>query len=377
MWTLFSLGMAALVIYRVILPLKSGKGVKIALSALTILVALKFQILRLFGGPHFFAPALPRSVLLGTAAIYAMLFLFFLYLLALTIVLLIPEFFLRRKNHRRLPDKYLKIRNALHLLILIFASVAALVGVWRGTLPPQVKEIAIHSRLYPVECPPMRIAVLTDLHIDAATPETLLPEIVRRTNALNPDVIVLLGDLADGKVDELGDKLRPLGRLRAAWGVYAVTGNHEYFYNWPEWQSFLDELGISVLENARTQMPNGVWLAGVPDPETERFGFPAPSLDFTVGSLPQGDCIVLLNHRPKTARRAAALGAALQLSGHTHGGMVFGLDILVALLNGGFVSGSYQVGDMTLYVSNGTTIWKGFPIRFGCDSEISCIDFQP
>ncbi len=377
MWTLFSLGMAALIIYRVILPLSTGKAGKIILAVLTIIVALKFQILRLFGGPHFFAPALPRSILLATATIYAVLFLFFLYLAAVTVGLLIPEFFLRRKNHHHLPDRYLKIRNILHLLILIFAFIASVVGVWRGTLPPQVKKIAIHSNLYPAECPPMRIAVLTDLHIDAATPETLLPEIVRRTNALHPDVIVLLGDLADGKVSELGDRLRPLSQLRAAWGVYAVTGNHEYFYNWSEWRELLEKLGITIFENARTQMPNGVWLAGVPDTEAARFGFPPPSLDFTVGSLPQGDCIVLLCHRPKPAPRAAELGAALQLSGHTHGGMVFGLDMLVSLLNGGFVSGSYQLGDLTLYVSNGTTIWKGFPIRFGCDSEISCIDFQP
>ncbi len=63
--------------------------------------------------------------------------------------------------------------------------------------------------------------------------------------------------------------------------------------------------------------------------------------------------VILLDHQPRNAHLAAARGVALQLSGHTHGGMVSGLARLVALANKGFVSGSYAVRDMHLYVSNG------------------------
>jgi predicted MPP superfamily phosphohydrolase len=61
----------------------------------------------------------------------------------------------------------------------------------------------------------------------------------------------------------------------------------------------------------------------------------------------------------------------LQLSGHTHGGMVRGLDQIVRLANGGYVSGRYDVGGMQLYVSNGTGLWKGFPLRLGVPAEIT------
>ena len=61
------------------------------------------------------------------------------------------------------------------------------------------------------------------------------------------------------------------------------------------------------------------------------------------------------------------------LSGHTHGGMITGIDRLVARFNDGFVSGPYQVGSMKLYVSNGAGIWNGFPVRIGVPAEIVLI----
>jgi predicted MPP superfamily phosphohydrolase len=71
------------------------------------------------------------------------------------------------------------------------------------------------------------------------------------------------------------------------------------------------------------------------------------------------------------APRAADAGVALQLSGHTHGGMVLGLDQLVARGNNGFVSGLYEVGGMQLYVNNGTALWPGFALRLGRPSELT------
>ena len=67
----------------------------------------------------------------------------------------------------------------------------------------------------------------------------------------------------------------------------------------------------------------------------------------------------------------------LQLSGHTHGGMIKGLDKLIAKANGGFVSGLYQIGALQLYVSNGTGLWNGFPIRLGVPAEITEFVLHP
>ena len=98
-----------------------------------------------------------------------------------------------------------------------------------------------------------------------------------------------------------------------------------------------------------------------------------PDLKKTLHGIPAGDFILLLAHRPAQAKSAARSGISLQLSGHTHGGMIRGLDWVVAQFNGGFVSGLYEVNGMKLYVSNGTGIWNGFPIRLGRPAEITLI----
>ena len=104
-------------------------------------------------------------------------------------------------------------------------------------------------------------------------------------------------------------------------------------------------------------------LAGVTDRSAPAIGYPGPDLDGALAGAPTDAPIVLLDHQPANAPRAAARGVSLQLSGHTHGGMIIGLDRLVARGNNGFVSGAYQVGGMTLYVSNGTGLWAGFALR--------------
>jgi hypothetical protein len=86
--------------------------------------------------------------------------------------------------------------------------------------------------------------------------------------------------------------------------------------------------------------------------------------------------IILLDHQPRGAKRAAARGVALQLSGHTHGGMVVGVDRLAARANAGYVSGRYMVDRMILYVNNGTALWPGFALRLGRPSELTRITLR-
>src|SRR5690606_4764442 len=102
----------------------------------------------------------------------------------------------------------------------------------------------------------------------------------------------------------------------------------------------------------------------------------APDLVLALEGAPAAVPIVLLDHQPRQARAAAARGVALQLSGHTHGGMIIGLNRLVARGNAGFVSGRYELGGMTLYVSNGTGLWPGFALRLGVPSEITRITLR-
>ena len=361
---LFAFLFAALIVVRGIVPLPIGWGWKVALSLLAVLCAFKFQLTRLLGGPMFFAPELPGWFLLVSAWGYAIVF--FLFFLLLGRELLLVVLFFCKVRSPQLP-------HLLTLGMFVLSTTLATVGIWLGTRVPAVREVNLTLPSLPAEAEGMTIAVLADLHADTLTTATRIEKLVRRANDTNPDLIVILGDFVDGTVARRSQELLPLRELSAPMGVFGVPGNHEYYSGYDEWMEFLPTLGLRMLPNERMELSNGIVLAGVTDPASKRMGGELPDLAKALDGLPQGKCVILLSHQPILAKEAAEQGVALQFSGHTHGGMVWGLDRLVGRFNGGFYSGLYHIGEMLLYVSNGSSIWNGFPVRIGHNSEITLV----
>ncbi|WP_418174522.1 metallophosphoesterase [Akkermansia sp.] len=353
---IFGALLAVYVFCRAILPLRLKWGWKALLAVLLAVAAFKFHLLHLFGGPMFFSPVLPEGVLL--AADVARL----LYLLVL--------FCLRKKK----TERFRIIGNRVNLALLAFAAVLATVGMAGGTGVPRVKEETISVNHLPDGADGLTVAVLADLHVDGITRADRIRKIVERTNALNPDIVIIAGDFVDGTVPVHGDDLRPLADLKARYGVFGVPGNHEYYSGYEEWMEFLPTLGIRMLHNEHVQTGGGaVVLAGVTDPVAGIMGKEVPDIRKALAGAPEKGVRILAAHQPRLAPEAAEHGVDLQVSGHTHGGMIAGIDRLVARFNEGFVSGLYTVGGMKLYVSNGAGIWNGFPIRIGVPSEIVLI----
>jgi len=364
MW-LFALLISALIIRCAVWPMRIHCGWKIALSVLTLTAAFKFQLIHLFGGPMFFAPDLPKWVLLSSAWCYAIVFLFFFLLLTAEVLRLILRLFRQKVTGH--------LNNRINSGLLIAAILLATAGVIRGTSLPDVRKEAFSFSGLPANADGMTIAVLADLHADRIIHADRIRAIVKKTNALQPDLIVIVGDFVDGSVEQHGAELEPLRGLSAKYGVYGVPGNHEYYSGYAEWMTFLPTLGIRMLANEHAELPNGIVLVGVTDPAALRMGEIPPDIESATSGVPASRFKLLLSHQPILAQRAAESGISLQLSGHTHGGMILGIDRIVASFNGGFVSGSYQVGSMKLYVSNGTGIWNGFPVRLGRDAEITLL----
>jgi predicted MPP superfamily phosphohydrolase len=199
---------------------------------------------------------------------------------------------------------------------------------------------------------------------------------VDRTNALDADLVVITGDLSDGAPEARAADITPVGDLRARDGVIAVPGNHEYYFDYPRWMAIWRDLGLTMLENSHVQIEHRgavLALAGLTDPQAASFGQAMPDLPRAMQGVPPGMPVILLQHHPDTAREHARAGVKLQLAGHTHGGQILGPHLLTQWANAGFVSGLYQVGDMALYVSNGTGLWNGLALRLGRPSEITHI----
>lgn len=370
---IFGALLAVYVFCRAILPLRLKWGWKALLAVLLAVAAFKFHLLHLFGGPMFFSPVLPEGVLLAAAWLFSVLFLFFFLLLAADVIrllYLLVLFCLRKKK----TERFRIIGNRVNLALLAFAAVLATVGMAGGTGVPRVKEETISVNHLPDGADGLTVAVLADLHVDGITRADRIRKIVERTNALNPDIVIIAGDFVDGTVPVHGDDLRPLADLKARYGVFGVPGNHEYYSGYEEWMEFLPTLGIRMLHNEHVQTGGGaVVLAGVTDPVAGIMGKEVPDIRKALAGAPEKGVRILAAHQPRLVPEAAEHGVDLQVSGHTHGGMIAGIDRLVARFNEGFVSGLYTVGGMKLYVSNGAGIWNGFPIRIGVPSEIVLI----
>lgn len=357
------------VLLRFLVPLSLGTGATIGLGLVLLLASQQHLLIRRFRGSAF-SPELPRPLsMLANALFGTFLFLITfqvgIELLALVLYLL--------KGHYFLPPL------AVRYLLGISAVALSVLGVTQAVKVPPVKEIEVELAGLSPEFEGYRLIQLTDLHLSKLFARRWAQEVVARANAQEADLIVITGDLMDGTLEARHDDVEPLAGLRAHDGVLVIPGNHEYYYGYEGWMTKYQQLGMTRLCNSHVSITRGgsrLVVAGITDTASDRFSLPSPDLGRALSGAPQDAPVILLDHRPNTAPQAAQAGVALQLSGHTHGGMVKGLDRLVALFNNGFVSGFYRLGSMHLYVNNGTGMWNGFALRIGVPSELTVITLR-
>jgi predicted MPP superfamily phosphohydrolase len=219
------------------------------------------------------------------------------------------------------------------------------------------------------------IVQLSDLHIGMTIGRDFVQRVVDRANALAPDLLALTGDLVDGKVAALRDEAAPLAQLRARHGVYAVTGNHEYYSGVDAWIAELTGLGLRYLRNERVAIGDGAAsfdLAGVDDDGARGWRGHGEDLGRALATRDPARLCVLLAHQPRQVRRAIKYGVDLQLSGHTHGGQIWPWHYLVRMQQGGLLAGRYQLARTQLYVTRGCGYW-GPPVRVLAPLEITRI----
>lgn len=354
---------------RFVWPLSVGAGARLLLG-LVLLLAAKYHWVtsRYFG--TLASPELPQWLLIVLAWAFGVVLLLFLLVLVRDVAGVLVFLIARGSGREILSGDTL--RNVVGVLALVLAAV----GVWQAVRIPVVKTVDVTLAGLPPAFEGYRIVQLTDLHISRLLPEYWQAAVVARSNVLRPDLIVVTGDLAEGTPQQRAADVRPLKNLRAVDGVLAIPGNHEYYSDYRSWMMAYRALGLHMLENRHVTIHRdgaSLAVAGVTDRQAGSFGLPPPNLQAAMDGIPAGMPTILLDHRPGNASLNAQAGVALQLSGHTHGGQIRGPDLLVKQANNGFLSGLYQVGKMTLYVSNGAGLWNGLAIRLGRPSEITQI----
>jgi len=250
------------------------------------------------------------------------------------------------------------------------------VGVVQHARGPVVVEHEVRLAGLPEECDGTVLVALSDLHLGSLLGERWLERRIAEVAALGPDIVAVVGDLVDGNAAHVERLLPRLERLRAPLGVWAVTGNHEYYAGIERSVALMEGAGYRVLRDAWAEAAPGLVLAGVDDLTARRQLAPrgtpaAAALETALAGALEGrpaGATVLLSHTPWLAERAAALGVGAMLSGHTHGGQIWPFGHLAALQYP-YLGGDYDVAGMLLVVCRGTGSW-GPPMRLWRRGEI-------
>ncbi|MEN4920416.1 metallophosphoesterase [Achromobacter spanius] len=274
--------------------------------------------------------------------------------------------------HAELPWATLRCASAWTVAGLSLAG--SLAGLYNARRLARVVDVDVPIAGLPRDLDGFTIVQISDIHVGPTIKKRYVQAIVDAVNAQLPDMVAITGDVVDGSVEQLAAQASPLGQLRAPYGVYLVTGNHEYYSGAAPWVAEFRRMGLRVLMNEHALIhPSGLPMvvAGVTD-------YSAGSFDPQQRSNPRAALAgapadafprILLAHQPRSAAAAEPLGYTLQLSGHTHGGQFFPWGFFVRFQQP-FTAGLHRLGGMWVYTSRGTGYW-GPPKRLWAPSEIT------
>lgn len=224
------------------------------------------------------------------------------------------------------------------------------------------------------ERPPLRLVAAADIHAGGVVERRYLQRLRKRIARCRPDIVLLPGDITDGDIAcavnaGLGETL---ASIEAPLGKYAVLGNHDIYAGAEASCRLLSDAGFIVLQDQACVIDEAFVLAGRNDPRGMHFGIARAPLASISGGRPDLP-LVVADHTPQNPQEAAACGAVLQLSGHTHGGQVFPLNLLMKKMYG-ISAGLMKIGNTAVCISSGAGLWT-MPLRTVTNSEIVLCTF--
>lgn len=326
------------------------------------------------------ARAVPRS-LRSLLEVVMFTWMGFAYLLMLVCVLTLPVSAVLHFSGRS--------ESVLAVFVLGIASVLAWRSIHKVVRPEKLKyQVIPVDKQLPQAIENLTAVVLSDVHVAGLVGGGRMRRLAQTVNSLKPDLIFVTGDLVDGSVRQLGRAVMPLAHMKATYGVFYVTGNHEFYSNPKQWREFCaQKLGWRVLSNDSQQVQVGehfINIMGIEDRSWLRLANGkirednrlAQAVARVPDSARASALNVLLAHQPKDTRSTCQYPwIDVQVSGHTHGGQFWPLHFFV-YRDQTYNTGLYTIhGTRTkLYVTEGTGFW-GPPMRLGTNCEISILRF--
>ncbi len=265
---------------------------------------------------------------------------------------------------------------------LLFYSTLTGIGVVLAYGYWHARQIRLTSRVIKLpftiaeNIPVIRIVIFSDIHLGTIVRKRELERIVTLANSLAPDIILIPGDVLDENLPPQRWKamLQPLTQLRARWGVFGTTGNHEYFIDKHAAVAAIMQTGIRILEDEVVSPLPHLAIVGRKDVTGKYFGERRKPLAELIQGLPENTVLVVMDHQPVHLEEAVQAGVTLQVSGHTHDGQFWPINWINRKV--WEISYGYrQKGETHFYVTSGVGAW-GPPIRIGTHAEIVILDLK-
>ena len=319
-----------------------------------------------------FLPSIIYDIWLGIGAIWFAFFVYFiLLLLGLDIIRLFNSFF-----HFFPKYIYNNYENTKKITAIIVIALAGLI-VFLGNLNKRditIKNLNLTLPKGNGKFNELNVVMASDLHLSTIDGERLLSEIIDKINSVNPDIVLFGGDIVDDKAVILKD--RGIGesfkKLNPKFGIYSITGNHEYINGVEPSVKFMEDYDMKVLRDEYELIDSSFYLVGREDVVMKQFtGKERKTLEEIISPFNSDHPKILLDHTPVRLEQAEKNGIDLQFSGHTHHGQIWPGNIITNMiyeLSWGYL----EKGKTKYYVSSGAGTW-GPPVRTGSKSEIVSI----
>lgn len=253
-------------------------------------------------------------------------------------------------------------------IALLFSLIAIIFSVIKASSPPRIKELKLTYKSIPSSLKGFKIAHLSDVHLGLISKERWLKKVVERVNSLEPDIIVITGDLIDSEINGIEEVAKLLRGLNSKYGVFAVAGNHEIYAGIDKFYNLAERAGFKILNNEKFTINENLEILGIEDDTHRRFEKKEYNPDELFKKINPEKFTIFLSHKPKHFKSAVSAGVDLQLSGHTHAGQIPPMDLII-FLTFKYPYGLYKLRDSFLYTTSGTGVW-GPPMRLFSSSEI-------
>ncbi|GHS90733.1 metallophosphatase [Bacteroidia bacterium] len=218
----------------------------------------------------------------------------------------------------------------------------------------------------------LRVVAFSDVHLGLTVDKNRLSGYVKLINEQKPDIVLISGDVVDNNPRLLNEKrmYEELNQIEAPLGIYACLGNHEYLGGIEGSLDFYSKTKIHLLIDSVVQVDSSFWVIGRDD----RTNIKRKLLPELVERTDTTQPLILLDHQPYNLDQAEKSGIDLQISGHTHNGQIWPLNLLVnKIYELGY--GFKQKGETFVYTSSGLALW-GPPFRIGTQSELVVFDIR-